>query len=389
VGGLALQVDFNQDGRMSTATDLITGMKMTLDQVMMEYFTAESGAYLFTPLGSAQPLLQGCPTTRVAKGLLVTSVEQYFPETVRQTVRVYSGNQVTPQNRAIEIVVNVDGALSPNRELIMRFNSDIQNSGRYYTDNGLEMVVRDFDTSWPDKIASNYRPIISSITVNDAQAYLTLISSQAHGVASLAQGQLEVMIQRRTMQDDGLGMEEAMDETAPCQASFDVIFQATLKDTALLRHHLALTRNNPLTILHTDLPQNAAEWAANHYLSFSPLAQPFPPNVHLLTFQRRNGISSSVAMRLVHLYEVEEHPELSQDATVDLGAIFSDRNLDDLDERTLSLRDPVSVVHSPYRWSSTAHPHEKASENFADSRAPNAQLRPVQIRTYLTDFREK
>ena len=149
----------------------------------------------------------------------------------------------------------------------MRFNSDIQNSRRYYTDNGLEMVTRDYDSTWENSIAANYRPIISSIFINDTRSHLTLVSSQAHGVASLNEGQLEVMIQRRLLQDDALGMNEAMNETAPCQAQFFVFFKGTKEENAVLRHHLALTRNNPFTVLHTELPQNAAEWAANHHLS--------------------------------------------------------------------------------------------------------------------------
>ena len=53
---------------------------------------------------------------------------------------------------------------------------------------------------------------------------------------------------------------------------------------------------------------------------------PLPSNVHLISFQRRNSHSPSVAVRLVHLFEFAEHPELSKPVTVDLGASFMERD---------------------------------------------------------------
>lgn len=374
-------------GRLSTSANLKTGFTVKLNQDFLEYSTVESGAYLFTPLGVAESILpDDCPETRVATGPLVSVVEQRFPETVRQTVRLFSlpGTHVA---QAVEIVVNVDGAITPNKELITRFSTDIQNSGRYYTDNGLEMVARDFDDSWEHVEASNYRPIISVVSIRDERAHLAVISAQAHGVASLNQGELEVMLQRRLMQDDNLGMEEAMNETAPCQLKFFLVVGDSQENMAVNRHSLTQVRNNPLVVLRSEAISSVAAWVGNYTTSFTPVAKPFPDNVHLLSFQRRNAQSDTVVIRLVHLYEVGEHPELSQEAVVDLGEIFAERDLTDLEERSLSLRDPVEELNKTFRW--TAKQPSILHGSSPDQDLSETSLQPIQIRSFFTSLSQK
>jgi len=105
-------------------------------------------------------------------------------------------------------------------ELILRLTSTIASNASLYTDsNAREMLhrVRDFRSSWTLKqtepVAGNYYPATTAAYIKDAGAQLTLLVDAAQGVASLADGQLEVMIHRRLTQDDSRGVSEPLNET--------------------------------------------------------------------------------------------------------------------------------------------------------------------------------
>ena len=48
----------------------------------------------------------------------------------------------------------------------------------------------------------------------DSKAQLAIVTDRSQGVASLADGQLETMLHRRTLYDDGRGVGEPMNETS-------------------------------------------------------------------------------------------------------------------------------------------------------------------------------
>jgi alpha-mannosidase len=132
------------------------------------------------------------------------------------------------------------------------------------------------------------------------------------------------------------------------------------------------------------------------------LAAPLPPNVHLLTFQSiltTDSLSRNL-VRLAHLFEVGEHPTLSLNATVDLGAAFrGTRVLQNCTETTLPGALPLAAAErSDFRFvSDNGAPQAlrlpAAQEVLAaGSPAPGAAvslpvtLGPMQVRTFLCDF---
>lgn len=62
---------------------------------------------------------------------------------------------------------------------------------------------------------------MNRVFLRDAQEdlQLNLLGETTHGAAALANGQVEVMIHRRCMQDDGRGVGEPLDDQTPIRPS--------------------------------------------------------------------------------------------------------------------------------------------------------------------------
>jgi len=72
-----------------------------------------------------------------------------------------------------------------------------------------------FESTYADSIAANYMPVSAAAVLQDAApggASLAVLTDRAHGAASLRDGELEVMIHRRTIVDDGRGVGEPLNE---------------------------------------------------------------------------------------------------------------------------------------------------------------------------------
>ena len=148
----------------------------------------------FTRLGSA--------------GDLVQEVRQVWADWLNVTVRLARGA------RTFELVVTA-GPLPCYRpspalngtELIVHVTTGLASNRSLWTDsNGREMLhrVRDYRPTWrlnqTEHAAGNYFPVTTAAFIQDERAQLTLLTDAAQGVASLADGEIEVMLHRRLLQ---------------------------------------------------------------------------------------------------------------------------------------------------------------------------------------------
>lgn len=60
----------------------------------------------------------------------------------------------------------------------------------------------------------NYYPVTTDISINDDDLDLTVFTDRAEGGSSLKDGDIELMLHRRLLHDDGFGVEEALNENA-------------------------------------------------------------------------------------------------------------------------------------------------------------------------------
>ena len=106
------------------------------------------------------------------------------------------------------------------KEVILRYSSGLQSKGKFETDaNGREMVPRLINgrsPSYPafvenEPVAANYFPVNSMIALNDGAAELVVLTDVSQGGASLAEGELELMVHRRLQADDSRGVQVRVD----------------------------------------------------------------------------------------------------------------------------------------------------------------------------------
>lgn len=199
-----------------------------------------SGAYLFKvdpeqEDGEHEVLQRYSGNVRVliTSGPVASDVTVIYGPFLAHTVRVFSTK--TALDRAIYIENDVDFEPPPkNREteLYMQLVTDIENSAEgerraprknkkaaeksadaslpvFYTDqNGFQFHRR---VKVPAVgIEGNYYPITTAAFMQDARTRLTLLTTHAQAAASLEPGQLEVMLDRRTLYDDYRGMGEGV-----------------------------------------------------------------------------------------------------------------------------------------------------------------------------------
>lgn len=87
------------------------------------------------------------------------------------------------------------------REIITRFDTDIESNGIFYTDsNGREMLERkrNHRDTWNlellEKISGNYYPVTAKIAIEDEKCRFAILTDRAQGGSSLSDGSIEIMV---------------------------------------------------------------------------------------------------------------------------------------------------------------------------------------------------
>ncbi|XP_058812600.1 alpha-mannosidase 2 [Topomyia yanbarensis] len=211
-----------QSGFLKSVTKKNMGKQIQCAIKFAAYKSAQfhSGAYLFKTdpeqRNSEKEVLEqyNDVTILITSGPLASDVTAIYGPFLAHTVRIYNSNTIL--DNGIYIENDIDFELPPkNREteLFMRFTTDIENGGgenpEFFSDlNGFQYQKR---TKVPSiGIEGNYFPITSGAFIQDEKMRLTLLTTHAQGAASLEPGQLEVMLDRRTLYDDYRGMGEGV-----------------------------------------------------------------------------------------------------------------------------------------------------------------------------------
>lgn len=87
------------------------------------------------------------------------------------------------------------------REIITRFDTDIQSNGIFYTDsNGREMLKRSrnhrytWNLNLTENVSGNYYPVTSKIAIEDQHKRIAILTDRAQGGSSLFDGSIELMV---------------------------------------------------------------------------------------------------------------------------------------------------------------------------------------------------
>lgn len=314
------------------------------------------------------------------------------------------------------------------KEVIMRYQSDVKNNGAFHTDaNGREMVSRKTNGRGPsypayqvnEPVAGNYYPVNSMITLDDGAVELAVIVDTSLGGASLRDGEIELMVHRRVMQDDSRGVQEPLNETmcgcndigaAPgsmgahgheadggCQCAgltmrgrHFIVFD-TLEKSHEIRRQLVETLNFGPTLAFAPAGTPKPPVPTSSFIS-----KALPANVKLLTmtsnYLEANG--NRVMLRLAHMYSVGEHPTLSQPVTVSLVDVFGKAGLtiQSAEETSLTGNQDAKDMDKRRRtklWHTEDNAHlrpvMRARLDPADD-ALSVTLGPMEIKTFWVTF---
>uniref|UniRef100_A0A8C2EM02 Alpha-mannosidase n=1 Tax=Cyprinus carpio TaxID=7962 RepID=A0A8C2EM02_CYPCA len=249
----------------------------------------KSGAYLFLPDGNAKPYSQReAPIVRVVEGPLFAEVVAHYQH-FQQTVRIHNVPGI--DGLSLDITTMVDIRDQNNKELAMRLLTDIQSGDTFYTDlNGFQIQPRRYFQKLP--LQANFYPMPTMAYIQDSQYRLTLHTAQALGVSSLASGQLEVILDRRLMQDDNRGLGQGLKDNKRTANRFRLLLERrsnTVNKSPLLPVSFpSLLSHMTSTILNHDvlaLPVLSRKHGVPPMRTFAPLAGTLPCDFHLLNLR--------------------------------------------------------------------------------------------------------
>lgn len=316
---------FIQNSQMRLTVDSSTGLMKSMtvvDELQVipleikfgAYTTLQkrSGAYLFAvdPQNPETNIFSNDKVSKIiiSKGPLASYVTVIYGTLLRHTIRLLKSQ--THLDNGIRIVnhVNIQERHS-NAEMYMRIKSSIKNGEEFFTDlNGFQWMRRKKTTKL--SIEGNYYPITNSIFIQDENLRATLITNHAQGASSANEGEIEVMIDKRTPVDDSRGMEEGVKDIVPTTQSFwlTIEFLSGAKPNpkkynvpSLHVHHLTNILNYPLNIF-----LNQAAFAkVDVHRKLSLLKKPLPCDLNLFNLRTLNDANQSIfpsqsALLIVH-----------------------------------------------------------------------------------------
>lgn len=377
-----------------------------------------SGAYIFRPLFQ-KPDCLSVKNYTVFNGNQFTEVHQVFNNWISQTIRLYTG----AKNAEFEWQVGpLDISDNIGKEVVIRFQSDLKSNSLFYTDsNGREMLTRkrDFRPTWPleqtEPVAGNYYPVNSRIIIRDEAAMekrkstsknsmrqLTFVNDRSQGGSSILDGSVEIMLHRRTLYDDSLGVGEPISETVldkqglVVNGIISMIFETVDKSARLHRELAHEVNNKPLITFAVD----AASSENFRYLSgWSAIATDLPLNLHLLTFAKEfenDRQLNALLVRIEHFYEKDEDSALSLPVTVDLRDAFNSTfNIVGVEELALGANMRVEELNDRLRWNSDyeleseLNQHTRKIFKQGKSNDFTFTFNPMEIRTFRLFFLPK
>ena len=219
--------------------------KVQMDQSYYTYGT-RGGAYLFKPNGPSSPLSIH-PSLLLISGQVVDQIQSLSsppnPSTLIRLVKLNNNKNNNNNNnnninniyeegeeitKSIQIInyISMNDRDYNNKELVTKFTTDLENRNIIYTDgNNLDLIPRTYDPFLP--IQGNFYPISAMFTIPDfnEQIQMEVMTNQPFGMGLLPDGDFEIVLDRRTMQDDARGMGQAVTDNANLAVCFFFFFE--------------------------------------------------------------------------------------------------------------------------------------------------------------------
>lgn len=406
IGPGSLKMSFSsQSGQLERIVNSKTGVDIPIQQSYLWYGSSQgdmdpqaSGAYIFRPDGSPPVIVSRSVPLKVTRGPLVDEVYQQFNSWISQVIRIFKDEEHAEFEFTIGPIPTDD---SLGKEVITKITANMVTDKVFYTDsNGRDFLkrVRDYREDWPlivtQPVAGNYYPLNLGIFTNDSKSELSILVDRATGGASIKDGELELMLHRRMITDDGRGVGEALDETVCVNNTCNGLtvrgkYYLSINQLgagAQWRRTLGQQIYSPILLAFTH--ENAEEWKAAHMTKATVMDPNYslPFNVALITLQELDD--GNVLLRLAHPYEAGEDAIYSALAKVELKKMFAKKMIKIIKEMSLSANQNKSDMKK-MTWKvegdSTNEPKPIRGAPV-DPSTLIVELGPMEIRTFLLTF---
>ncbi|CAH0712856.1 unnamed protein product, partial [Brenthis ino] len=213
-----IKVTVNKTTGLLESIQHVDGIKMSISQNWYYYSQVQniqnSGVYSFRPAQEKPISVTDTVMYHTIRGSLVKEIRQRFTDWITQIIRLYRGEEFVE----IEWIIGpVPIGNDLGKEVVTIFKSNITNNGIFYTDsNGRQMIKRSClnessgGTS-KRKLAACQYPV-RKICLENSRDGLCVLTDRAQAGTSYNDGEIELMVHRRLLTDDGFGLEEALNE---------------------------------------------------------------------------------------------------------------------------------------------------------------------------------
>ncbi|XP_076017457.1 epididymis-specific alpha-mannosidase [Genypterus blacodes] len=375
-----------------------------------------SDNYIFSANGSATRAYKAVDM-EIIPGKIVSEIRQYFYREESDEDYAYSITTRVPECfgsgrlcHRLEQTYSL-GPLHINTEVALRTSTSMKNNRTLYTDdNGYQMMKRTYKKFTNNTLARNYFPMVRSAYIEDELSRLVLSSDRAHGVSSQADGQIEVMLHRRLWNNLpwNLGYNLTLNDSSVARPTLWVKL-GSVNETSKLYQREAIQLQHRPVVMPIDQPQKP--WLDEEPRGSSTvLPVVLPPNLHLLSFSipgwsysskhdvhlshvdAGDNLSSEldydrVLLRIMHLFEEGEDPELSKPVTLNLKEVL--RGIGEvrvLEERSLT---GTWDITSLKRWNWKTAVNKVTRNSSYESHGGEAftvTVSPKEIRTFFVHF---
>ncbi|KAM4537434.1 epididymis-specific alpha-mannosidase [Odontesthes bonariensis] len=375
-----------------------------------------SDNYIFSANGSARRAYEAVEM-EIIPGKIVTEIRQYFYREDTDRDYAYSISTRVPERvgsgpacHRLEQAYSL-GPLHLNTEVVLRTSTGLRNNRTLYSDdNGYQMMKRAYKKFANNTVARNYFPMVRAAHIEDDLSRLVLLSDRAHGVSSQANGQLEVMLHRRLWNNLtwNLGYNLTLNDSSVVRPTLWMVL-GSRNATSRLHQREAIELQHRPVVMPIDQPRRPYTEKEPGSSSAAPPVV-LPPSLHLLSLSIPGWNYSSnhdvhlghinsgeaprsepdydrVLMRIMHIYEEGEDPELSKPVTLNLKEVLQGLGeVRALEERSLTGTWDVSSLQ---RWEwKTAEKPQKNFEQHGGSEGEDftVTISPKEIRTFFVGF---
>lgn len=358
---------------------------LRLNQDFMSYNKPEdykSGAYVFLATRPATQILDS-PTATYYTTEFYTEVQQNITPWISQITRVYPDSDLIEFNFRVGPVPLEDEG--ERNEIITRYSLDIDNKGVFYTDsNGRQIMER--TRKLGEMYSANYYPVTSRIFIQDKEndLQMTVFTDRSQGGSSLKDGQIELLIHRRTSTDENLGVNEPLSEDTRSGGLIHgrhYLLVSSIEES-LNNREIAIKLHQP-PLPYFLLPGPRDPPLSGFTLDLA--TQNLPPNINLLTLEAwKDG---STLIRLEHIYQASDATIKALPVTVDLSKLFVNFKVHSALEMTLSASQPLAKS-SRLMWRSETGTSGRWPPQEVDEVGSifEVTLRPFEIRTFLLNL---